>query len=179
VSRVLREKLRAYEDLVAWARHAGLVGEKESRALARRAARQPVPAAGALTRAVAGREALHSVLTALTEGRTPRPADLADVNAEIAAARQHDRLVPTGDGLGCAFVDAESRLESVLWPVWRAASRLLASGDVAHLRRCGGEDCGWIFLDQSRNHTRRWCTMEDCGNLSKVRRFRARRQGPS
>jgi len=174
-SRVLRDKLGSYEDLLAWARHADVVEDRVARGLSRRAALRTGAASRAHARALAGREALHSVLTALVEGRTPQAAELAAVNAEVKAARQHERLVPTPDGLRWGDEDAESRLESVLWPVWRAAARLLASEDVSHVRRCGGEDCGWLFLDESRNHTRRWCTMEDCGNLSKVRRFRERR----
>jgi len=175
-SRVLRDKLGSYGDLLAWARHADVVDDRIARGLSRCAAREAAPASRVHARALAGREALHSVLTALVEGRTPPAAELAAVNTEVRAARQHERLVPTPVGLRWEYADADSRLESVLWPVWRAAARLLASEDVSHVRRCGGEDCGWLFLDHSRNHTRRWCTMEDCGNLSKVRRFRERRR---
>jgi predicted RNA-binding Zn ribbon-like protein len=52
--------------------------------------------------------------------------------------------------------------------------RLLPKGD--RVRQCGGENCGWLFLDTSRNRSRQWCDMRDCGNLAKVRRFRQRRQ---
>jgi predicted RNA-binding Zn ribbon-like protein len=60
----------------------------------------------------------------------------------------------------------------------RAAAALLVSPEQARLRRCGGDGCGWLFLDRSRNRSRHWCTMDDCGNLSKVRRFRRRHARP-
>ena len=81
------------------------------------------------------------------------------------------------EGLRWEWRGAAARLESPLWPVARAAAALLTSPELARLRQCGGDDCGWLFLDGSRNHSRQWCTMEDCGNLSKVRRFRERHSG--
>lgn len=79
-----------------------------------------------------------------------------------------------GGGLRFAWRGTAERLESPLWAVARSAAALVTSPDLARLRRRGGEACGWLFLDRSRNHSRQWCTMEDCGNLAKVRRFRAR-----
>jgi predicted RNA-binding Zn ribbon-like protein len=122
------------------------------------------------------REALHRVLVSLMRRRRPPADDLAALNVELAAARRRERLVPGAAGLEWEPAEPGSRLDSVLWPVWRAAAALLTSGDASRLRQCGGEGCGWIFLDHSRNRSRRWCTMEDCGNVAKVRRFRQRRR---
>jgi predicted RNA-binding Zn ribbon-like protein len=175
-SAVRDDKLTRYEDLLAWARHAALLSEKRARALARVARRRPREASGVLSRAVSTREALHRVLASLMRGRVPPARDLAALNAELAAVRGQERLVPGRNGLQWRPAGTGSRLDSVLWPVWRAAAALLTSGDGSRLRECGGEGCGWLFLDRSRNHSRRWCTMEDCGNVSKVRRFRKRRR---
>ncbi|MBN1859137.1 CGNR zinc finger domain-containing protein [Candidatus Bipolaricaulota bacterium] len=78
--------------------------------------------------------------------------------------------------------DAEDQLE---WPVWilaRSAADLLTSDERDRVRRCAGPDCGWLFVDISRNHSRRWCDMADCGNRAKARRSYARKrqaaQGP-
>jgi predicted RNA-binding Zn ribbon-like protein len=175
-SLVRNDKLASYGDLLAWAGHAGLLDERASRKLARHAAQRPREASRVLSRAVAGREALHRALSSLMEGRPPAPGDLAILNGELATLRRHERLVAAEDGLRWEPARSGSRLDSVLWPVWRAAALLLTSEDGSRLRRCGGEDCGWLFLDHSKNHSRRWCTMEDCGNVSKVRRFRRRRR---
>ena len=171
---VLRDKLPAYVDLVAWAEHAGVVSPGEARALLTRARRRPRQAAGVMAAARRLREALYRVLRALLDGVTPAPADLARVSAAVRAGQAAQHLAPGPRGLHWHTPEA-GPLESVLWPIGRAASTLLVS-DLSRLRQCGGPECGWLFLDRSRNRSRQWCTMEDCGNVSKVRRFRQRRR---
>ena len=171
---VTADKLVAYPDLLDWARHAGLLGESAARELAREAGRRPREAKGVLGRATRLRESLYRILRSAMDGRAPDPGDLGVVNVELGALRRRERLVPGPDGLRWEAASGRDRLDSVLLPVARAAEALLTSGGLDRLRQCGGEGCGWLFLDQSRNHRRRWCTMEDCGNLAKVRRFRRR-----
>ena len=173
-SRVLADKLTAYADLVAWGRHTGLLGEADARRLVRLGESRPREAAEALDRALLFREALHRTLRSLMLGRRPEPPDVSRLNVEIAAARGREMLAPFRDGLRWEWPDAGERLDSPLWPVSGAAAALLTSGDLSRLRQCGGERCGWLFLDRSRNGSRLWCTMEDCGNVAKVRRFRQR-----
>jgi len=173
-SRVLADKLAGYGDLLAWARHTQSVAETDARRLARLAEDRPREAASVLGRALALREALHRTLRALMLDRRPEPTDLSLLNTEIAEARGREVLAPFRDGLRWEWPDSGGRLESPLWPVVRAAAALITSGDLSRLRECGGERCGWLFLDRSRNRSRQWCTMEDCGNVSKVRRFRRR-----
>jgi len=171
---VLADKLAAYTDLVAWSRHAASVGEADARRLLRLAENRPRDAADVLGRAIRLRVALHRTLRSLVLGRRPEPGDLACLNAEIAAARARELLSPSGDGLRWEWPDPGEKLDAPLWPVARSAAALLTSGDLSRLRQCGGDGCGWLFLDRSRNRSRQWCTMEDCGNVSKVRRFRQR-----
>jgi len=73
--------------------------------------------------------------------------------------------------------DATDSLTAPLRPVVRSAAELLTSDLVDRVRECHGDDCTWLFLDQSRNRSRRWCSMESCGNRAKVRRHYRRRQG--
>jgi predicted RNA-binding Zn ribbon-like protein len=170
------DKLSAYSDLVAWSRHADLTRPAEGRALLRLAHVRPREAARVLARAERLRESLYRVLRSLMDGGRPLAADLDAVSLELSAARVQDRLTVGPDGVRWQAPETGEHLESVLWPVARAASALLTSGDLSRLRQCGGDQCGWLFLDRSRNHSRQWCTMEDCGNVSKVRRFRQRRR---
>jgi predicted RNA-binding Zn ribbon-like protein len=107
-------------------------------------------------------------------GRSPAPSDLREVNAELAAARRAERLALREGRLAWEWPGASRRLESPLWLLAGGAARLLTSAALDRLRQCGGESCGWLFLDQSRNRSRQWCTMQDCGNVSKVRRYRER-----
>jgi predicted RNA-binding Zn ribbon-like protein len=68
---------------------------------------------------------------------------------------------------------AES-LEQALWPVAYSMAELLTSELVTRVRECEGEGCGWLFLDLSKNRSRKWCDMADCGNRAKARRHYAR-----
>ncbi|MFN8092949.1 MAG: CGNR zinc finger domain-containing protein [Vicinamibacteria bacterium] len=168
------DKLVAYADLLAWARHTDSTREADARRLARLAAARPAGATAALERAVAFREALHRTLGALVRRARPARVDVAIVDAAVAEARRHERLAPGEAGLRWEWRDAGADLGAPVWPVARAAAELLTEGRLDRLHACGGESCGWLFLDRSRSGTRQWCTMEDCGNVSKVRRFRRR-----
>jgi predicted RNA-binding Zn ribbon-like protein len=173
-TRVRNDKLESYADLVAFAVHRGLVAEAGARALLRRSQGRPRAAEAALARARTFRESLYRALRALMGGRRPSPTDLDRINAEVRACRSRESLATRSEGLAWEWHDGGRALETPLWPIVRTAAALLTSGDVRGLRECDGEGCGWLFLDRSRNRRRRWCSMEDCGNLEKVRRFRRR-----
>ena len=173
---VAREWLHGYEDLMAWARQASVVDARQAERLLERARREPESAASAFERAWALREALYRLFAALPDG-TPEEADLALLNREVAAARAQQRLRPAARGLEWTWDEADvGSLDQLVWRVVLSASELLTSGDLTRVRRCAGEECGWIFLDTTRNRTRRWCDMGDCGNAAKVRRFRERQR---
>jgi predicted RNA-binding Zn ribbon-like protein len=175
-SRVRADKLASYSDLVGFAEHAGLVSASAARRLKRKDSARPREGEAALQRARAFREALYAALRALMLGERPTPPLLRTLNTELAASRSRERLVLERGRLLWGWAQAAERLESPLWPVARAASALLTSPELTRLRQCGGQACGWLFLDRSRNRSRQWCTMQDCGNLSKVRRFRKRQR---
>ena len=107
--------------------------------------------------------------------------ELADLNAALSKALGQLELVPRaaddvdGGALRWGWRDANERLDSVLWPVLRAAGDLLASDESARIRECGGDDCGWMYVDRSRNGLRRWCQMEVCGTKEKSRQRALRR----
>ena len=108
--------------------------------------------------------------------RAPRSIDLETVNDELLKARKNERLISTDEGFRWEWIDGETALDRMLWPVAQSAAELLSAGDFSRLRECGGEQCGWLFEDTSRNRSRQWCHMQDCGNRAKVRRFRTRLQ---
>jgi predicted RNA-binding Zn ribbon-like protein len=173
-ARVRGDKLVSYADVAGFAAHAGLLAPAAAAALQLRASRRPRAADAALRRARRFREALYRVLRALVRGRSPAPADLRQLNAELAASRRAERLGVREGRLAWEWPGSGRRLEAPLWLLARDAERLLTSAELERLRQCGGERCGWLFLDQSRNRSRQWCTMQDCGNVSKVRRYRER-----
>ncbi len=174
--KVLRDKLATYEDLLAWSRLAGLVSPAAAALLARRAAGHPREARAALARATSLREAHYRIFKSIVDGRRAASADMILLGRELSIARGHERLSRSGDSFAWTWDDRDA-LDQAIWAVSRSAAELLTSGELSKLRQCGGPECGWMFLDTSRNHSRQWCDMRDCGNRAKVRRFRARARG--
>jgi predicted RNA-binding Zn ribbon-like protein len=163
-----RDRLESAADLGRWAREAGLL-----RGVTGAGSRVP---AALLERARSLREALYRIFRAVANGRRPEASDLELFNRELAAARAHERLTFSAATPSLTW-DTPDAPDLPLWIVARAAADLLTSEQRSRIRLCGGEDCGWIFLDTSRNGRRQWCDMSDCGNLAKVRRFRERQKG--
>ena len=170
------EHLTGYADLTAWAQQAGALGEREKRALARAAARQPAEAEATFERAKALREAIYRIFSAVAHESEPARADLALLNEELAQALAHARVVPAEEGFVYAWDEERDALDRLLWPVARSAAELLVSAELNRVRECSDEICGWLFLDMSKNRSRRWCDMRDCGNQAKARRHYARQR---
>jgi predicted RNA-binding Zn ribbon-like protein len=114
------------------------------------------------------------VIAAAASGRKPAPADLSRVNAHVATTFSGAHLQPARGRLELVFEPprGSALAEPILTPVVRAASDLLTSDALARVRQCAEGSCAWLFLDTTRNRTRRWCDMKACGNRNKVRRFR-------
>lgn len=173
-----RELLRSYQDVVSWARQSGALAEQRAPPLLRRAARQPRAAAAALRRVRETREALFRVFSAAARGRSPHPDDVARLNGELRAALARRRLeARPGASFAWAWERADAALEQMLGPVLVSAAELLTGGERSRVRECAADECGWLFLDRSRNASRRWCDMSVCGNRAKARRHRGRRRG--
>jgi predicted RNA-binding Zn ribbon-like protein len=170
--------LRGYGDLLAFARQTGTAADGEAARLAARAEREPRAAAAALARALDLREALYRVFSAAAAGRAPAAGDLDLLNAALPEALARLRLEPRGSGFGWAWETARAEpLEAPLWPVLRSAAELLTADELPRVRECAASSCTWLFVDRSRNRSRRWCSMETCGNRAKAHRHYRRRSG--
>jgi len=106
--------------------------------------------------------------------KAPASDDLADLNRFVADTYREARLAVAGGRLVLDTGSPAEMFERPLAPVVRAAVELLTSEQAALVGTCADRTCGWLFLDTTRNRTRRWCDMKECGNRAKVRRFRAR-----
>jgi predicted RNA-binding Zn ribbon-like protein len=168
------DKLNDYFDLLAWSLHAGLFSENEAQALAREAGRREKEAAATLKRAVALRGAIYRVCAAVIHGALPRSSDLDLLNQELNVANGRVRLGVGQENFVWEWTDTKNALDRMLWRIADSAAEMLTTDDLTRLRGCPGEDCGWLFLDISKNSRRQWCDMQTCGNLAKVRRFRQR-----
>jgi predicted RNA-binding Zn ribbon-like protein len=176
------EYLGHYGDLLVWGRQAGLLAPEETEALSERVAADPGGARAVVARAIALREAVHGALSAAIVGEPPDRGALTVLNRELSGALARLRLVEASGGSyawAWARVDGsrELELDLPLWPVARSAADLLTSPKLGRVKVCEGRGCGWMFLDESRNGSRRWCDSRDCGNRERVRKHLARKKG--
>ncbi|WP_143229546.1 CGNR zinc finger domain-containing protein [Actinophytocola xanthii] len=161
------DHVATYPGLLEWSVRVHTVSATD----AERLAALPDPA-DALARAHTLRSALGALFAAVTDGAPPEPRHWAALRGFAAEAVANAELVPEGSGYTLGW-PRPRRPESVLWPVAHAAVELLTAADLARVKRCAG--CPWVFLDHSRNSSRRWCAMNDCGTHAKIRRYVARR----
>jgi predicted RNA-binding Zn ribbon-like protein len=169
------EHLKVFADVLSWAEARGVIDRAAAQRLARKAARTPTAATDAVTRIRELREALYRTIAAVAAGRKPAPADLARINAAVAAVYTGAQLQPEGRRLSLTFAEQpeSTRLDQpIVTPVIRAAIELLTTDAIDRVRLCADHSCAWLFVDSTRSGTRRWCDMKICGNRNKVRRFR-------
>jgi len=164
------DRFTSYQRLIEWARGADIASASDARRLAHFAASHPRRAAVAYEAAITSRFTLHELFASVVE-ELPRVRVLEQFNelhSEAAAKLQLAR----GEGarLVRSWAGYAESPESILWPVIWSAGELLVSTDADRLRRCAGRDCGWMYVDRSRNGLRRWCEMSVCGTVEKNRR---------
>lgn len=169
------EYLHDYTDLVLWSRHAGILTPAESSTLMDKAEQEPAQAQSVHRKALALREMLFRVFSTLASGSPLPAAEIEALNAARAEALRHSRLIQAGEGFSLGWGEPDA-LERMLWPVVLSAVEVLTSESARHLRECDGNGCDWLFIDASRNHMRRWCSMDECGNRAKMKRRYARQR---
>jgi predicted RNA-binding Zn ribbon-like protein len=173
-----REKLKRFDDLVCWCRHAGILDEVESAEMLRQGATVPAQGERLLHLAVDFREALYRAFLDISQNRRPSKSDLEVINALLARTPITLQIGAQGERLVCVRTGCMLDEARLLGPVaWSAAELLGAKESLTKVRECAGEDCGWLFLDHTKNHSRRWCDMDDCGSKAKAKRYYRRKTG--
>ena len=179
------EFLREYEDLVVFGLKTGTLSERAARRLRRTARERPKEAETVLARARETRSVIDAAFRPVSEREDPPGEVLAELRDFAAEAIAHGELVPAGGASSRGgFVLATGRftwswdhcgeLEAPLWPIAHAALELITEGPLDRIKTCGR--CRWLFLDTTKNHSRRWCSTEGCGTDEKKERYVARRR---
>lgn len=183
------ERLVSYADLLRFLEESGLLSRQQARALHKTVAPE---AAAQAVRAVHGlREATAAVLYRSLESKSPRQQDISALEKHFLDAARHRELqwesgksagespanpdLSGRTGLVWAWGRYEREPDLPVWVLAESVSDILLSPHRASVRTCAADTCRWLFLDTSKNHTRRWCNMKVCGNRMKARRFQARR----
>jgi len=179
-TRPLSEKvdlIKSYADLLSWAHQATILTPGEAAGLAETARQQTRAADDALAQALSLREALYRILSARAAGLPAPTPDLHTVNKAIGKAMTRAGLSPSAaGGFEWGWPDAPIGVDRVAWWVARSAAELLTSANLPGVRECAGYDCGRLFMDGTKNRSRRWCAMASCGNRAKGRRHYERRK---
>jgi predicted RNA-binding Zn ribbon-like protein len=168
------ERLVSHEEFLVWAEAAGYVAPAEGRRLRVLAGRNPRRATAIVREAIRFRE----VLARLVDRRRDAQS-VAVFNRLLQRLPFEFRLVQTDGALRRIPVGRRDALRLPLERIVLDAIDLVTSRRVHAVRPCGNAHCGWFFLDESRNRSRRWCDMAACGNSAKVRAHRARRRAAS
>jgi predicted RNA-binding Zn ribbon-like protein len=165
------DALHDYADVVAWGAYVGMLTPDEAKRLIRRSRRHPAAALAAYERVLETRGYLYELFRAIATGRNPPPTAIARLQRDEAEALAHGTLVREGDVYAWRWADDD--LGRPLWPVIHEGLRLLTDGDLDRVKGCAR--CRFHFLDLSKNRSRRWCSMDDCGTADKMEKFVARR----
>jgi predicted RNA-binding Zn ribbon-like protein len=165
------EEINSYTDLVHWAQSVGLLDDSEAQRLLREASIRVEDSKSVLEKAVFLREAVYRTFSARARGIPPRSEDLGTINSAVAEAFPHLQITTQGESFQWKWTGIEGRLSWPLWPVALSTGKLLTSKEISRVGECADDrGCGRLFFDTSRNRTRRWCNMKDCGNRAKARR---------
>jgi len=170
------EHLTSYADILAWSQQAGIIDRQEFdrlQALGEELSEQIVHR---LTEAREAREVLFRMFRALAGEQAPRQEDMEQFNSLLATTMRHACIVPRDGIFLWEWQTGPDRLGLPLWSVVRDAAALLTSPEAGRVRLCASQDCAWLFLDTSKNRSRRWCDMSGCGNRAKARRHYIRKK---
>jgi len=168
------EHLRSYGDLLTFGVRAGTLPEQTADGLTREARLRPADASVALDAALELRALLERVFRPLAEGNRPPDDVLRALRKADEVALRQAELVPAATRYAWSWRADTRELEAPLWPLAHGAVELLTSESLERLKGC--KRCRWLFLDVSKNRSRRWCSMEGCGTDEKKERYIERRR---
>jgi len=170
------ESLHNFADLVKWCTDNAIISERRARQVRKWPDKHPKRSAEILADAIAIREATYRAFHRLATNSNPDAAELDLLNWALRDAPQRTTLRPVAEGFGWELEHEKVSAPSLLAPVLWSAGDLLVSAQLGRVRECSNDKCLWLFLDDSKNGTRRWCSMQACGNRAKARRHYLRKK---
>lgn len=169
------ELLEDYADVLRFIEQSGLLSSADARKLLRTVAESKGEKILAEIREL--REAAAELFYAAIAERSASPSVVRRLQECFAMARQQERLHWMDGKLEWSLPRSSAEPALPLWLLSLSAAALMTSEQMSLIRQCGNAECRWLFLDTSKNHTRRWCNMKICGNRMKARRFKEQHSG--
>lgn len=165
------EGLKNYSHLLDWGIVTGTITREKAQHLAQIAGRTPDAAESTLQKAIVLREAVYRIFSAIANHQSVAEDDMNILNDFISQTFTYIRVSGSGTKFDLSWGEETDTLDQILWPVIHSATELLTAGQLDRVGQCDDDrGCGWLFYDHSRNRSRRWCSMETCGNRAKVQR---------
>jgi predicted RNA-binding Zn ribbon-like protein len=169
------ESLHNFTDLIAWGKAAGVLTSESEEQLSQLSYELPEEAKQSYDKAIQAREAIYRLFSNRYGSKPISEKDLDTLNALIHEAITHRQLVPTNGSFEWEWKPNGLEPDLILWEIAFSAAELLTSEKAVWVRECEDDrGCGYLFIDLSKNHSRRWCSMESCGNRAKARRHYSR-----
>jgi len=166
------ENLTSYRDLVLWAKNVGILSPASVQDLIVLSEIEVVKSKEILNQAIELREAIYRIFSSHARGTLNNVDDLSILNETMKKVLPNMKITLNNGVFSWEWVIDIKHLDSLLGPVIWSAVQLLTSDALERVGQCADESgCGWLFWDNSRNRSRRWCDMKDCGNRAKFRRF--------
>jgi predicted RNA-binding Zn ribbon-like protein len=165
------EYIHEYSDLVRWCVHVGSLSREDLECYLKNGQEHPRKAKAVYESALLLRELIFRVFQSVVSGNPVSPQDLEQLASVWKEGQTNSRLLQTINGFSIKWGDADV-MRQPLFPISASAINLLTSMTVQRIRLCAGDHCDWLFIDNSRNHLRRWCSMDECGNQAKMKRRR-------
>lgn len=167
-----KESLTSYKKLIDWSLNTNILTNQQAFALLKRAENCQSQADMVLQQAIELRESIFRIFSSVSNQETPSSKDLSALNKFLADAYKNVKIVRTENKYSLEFFSGEEELDCMFSPIVESAINVLTSeSDLSRVKKCEGYPCGLLFLDTSRNRSRRWCSMADCGNRAKAKRF--------
>lgn len=171
-----KEWLNDFSDLILWSRHVGLLEDKNTQALSIKASQLPDKAKQIYKKAIELREILFHIFSSLAIEKKPENYHLSIFNCFLVGAMGKSCVVSSQGGFTWSFCPDPDSMDFILNPIIKSAADLLVSSNLKRVKICAEKSCGWLFIDMSRNYSRRWCNMKDCGNRAKAHRHYQRKR---
>ena len=165
------EFLHTYHDLVVWSLHVKTISEQDAQRLSQKAKIDVFRANAVVKQAIELREVIYRIFASLAEGLPVAEQDMVLFNRHLGTTMQSSKIIQQKEAFVWKTNGDGQKLDWILNPLVRSAADLLVSDERKRVKKCGDPACGWLFLDTSRNLSRRWCDMRDCGNRAKASRF--------
>ena len=165
-------------DLVVWSQHAGMLTAADTERTLAKASELEGEGERVFKRSVRLKKTIFDIFFSIAEKKAPKEDDLSTLNSFLSEAMEKLRIGRMDGGYAMEFDKNEDSFDWLLYPIIRSAGELLVSDQLGRIKKCGDSECGWLFVDVSKNKSRRWCDMKDCGNRAKANRFYQRKKNP-